>query len=83
MNAISPDINFRNGPIIYKLKTISPEFIKLISFNCCVNDELTLELYAKLEIKIRPISMISLHIPLVDLSLLSKSFIPTCMIAPS
>ena len=51
--------------------------------------DLTLELYTILEIKIipmllflhlRPIFMISLQILLVDLSLLSKSFIPTCMI---
>ena len=62
------------------------------SFNCCIYDELTSELYAILEIKIipmllflhlRPISMISLEVSLVDLTLLSKSFIPTCMTAAS
>ena len=55
-------------------------------FNCCIDAGLTLELYAILEMKITPMllvlhhtpkSMISSHISLVDLTLLSKLFIPT------
>ena len=61
-------------------------------FNCCIDAGLTIELYAILEMKIipmllflhlRPISMIFLQMSLVDLTLLSKSFIPTCMAAAS
>ena len=61
-------------------------------FNCCIDAGLTLELYAILEMNIilmllflclRQISIISLQISLVDLTLLIKSFIPTCMTAVS
>ena len=61
-------------------------------FNCCIDAGLTLELYAILEMNIiltllflclRQISIISLQISLVDLTLLIKSFIPTCMAAVS
>ena len=59
-------------------------------FNCCIDTGL--ELYAILEIKIirmllflhlRPISILSLQISLVDLTFLSDSFILTCMTAAS
>ena len=59
-------------------------------FNCFIDAGLTLGLYAILEMKIIPmllflhlraIFMLSLQILLVDLTLVSKSFIPTCMAA--
>ena len=95
MNASSPEIISEireTAPLSTNLKPFDLLSSNRRPFNCFIDAGLTLELYTILEMKIIPmllflhfraIFMISLQILLVDLTLVIKSFIPTCMAAAS
>ena len=61
MNAVSPEIDFRNCPIIYNLKSFLLHSSSRRPFNCCNGAGLTLELYDILKMKIMPM-LLFLHL---------------------